>query len=135
MCNSFTPNRYKCLLRPVWQEGVICLLWLAGSRYIATGCVDGKGRIRDSLSGDCAKILCEHAGPIQSIAASSNGEFLVLLQSMELLECFEIADTGDIDFVNARCHACNFVIGLCSIPLYLQHLNFIYNSCIEIEFT
>ncbi|XP_073051894.1 uncharacterized protein [Primulina eburnea] len=74
------------------EDGVTCLLWPAGSRYIATGCVDGKVRIWDSLSGDCAKIFCGHAGPIQSIDTSSNGEFLVSVSVDGTARVFEIAE-------------------------------------------
>lgn len=59
------------------QEGVTCLLWLGTSRYVATGCVDGKVRVWDSLSGDCVKTFSGHSDAIQSLAASSDGNFLV----------------------------------------------------------
>ncbi|KAL8488903.1 hypothetical protein ACS0TY_024993 [Phlomoides rotata] len=74
------------------EEGVACLLWLAGSRYIATGCLDGKIRIWDSLSGDCAKILSGHSDAIQSIAVSSSGEFLVSVSIDGTARAFEIGD-------------------------------------------
>ncbi|KAF9670674.1 hypothetical protein SADUNF_Sadunf13G0093300 [Salix dunnii] len=35
------------------KDGVTCLAWLGASRFVATGCVDGKVRLWDSLSGDC----------------------------------------------------------------------------------
>ncbi|KAH6789896.1 transducin family protein / WD-40 repeat family protein [Perilla frutescens var. frutescens] len=74
------------------EEGVTCLLWLAGSRYIATGCADGKVRIWDSLSGACAKVLSGHSDAIQSIAASSTGEFLVSASIDGTARVFEIAE-------------------------------------------
>ncbi|KAK6128173.1 hypothetical protein DH2020_038075 [Rehmannia glutinosa] len=74
------------------EEGVTCLLWLGGSRYIASGCLDGKIRVWDSLSGDCAKIFSGHSDAIQSIAASSNGEFLVSISIDGTARVFEIAE-------------------------------------------
>ncbi|KAK6153443.1 hypothetical protein DH2020_013082 [Rehmannia glutinosa] len=74
------------------SEGVTCLLWLGGSRYIASGCLDGKIRVWDSLSGDCAKIFSGHSDAIQSIAASSNGEFLVSVSIDGTARVFEIAE-------------------------------------------
>ncbi|KAG8382741.1 hypothetical protein BUALT_Bualt05G0108800 [Buddleja alternifolia] len=59
------------------EEGVTCLVWLAGSRYIASGCIDGKVRIWNSLSGDCVKVFSGHSDAIQSIAVSTNAKFLV----------------------------------------------------------
>nr|XP_009614879.1 angio-associated migratory cell protein-like [Nicotiana tomentosiformis] len=58
-------------------DGVTCLLWLGQSTYVATGCVGGKVRIWDSHSGDCVTTFNGHTRAIQSIAASSNGEYLV----------------------------------------------------------
>nr|GMD90620.1 angio-associated migratory cell protein [Ipomoea batatas] len=59
------------------EEGVTCLLWLGTSRYVATGCADGKVRVWDSLSGDCVRTFSGHSDAIQSLAASSDGNFLV----------------------------------------------------------
>nr|GMD70189.1 Transcriptional repressor tup12 [Ipomoea batatas] len=53
------------------------LLWLGTSRYVAAGCVDGKVRVWDSLSGDCVRTFSGHSDAIQSLAASSDGNFLV----------------------------------------------------------
>ncbi|KAL0384907.1 UNVERIFIED_CONTAM: Angio-associated migratory cell protein [Sesamum radiatum] len=74
------------------EEGVTCLQWLAGSRYIATGCLDGKVRIWDSLSGDCAKIFTGHSDAIQSIAISANRDFLVSVSLDGTGRVFEIAE-------------------------------------------
>ncbi|KAK2987824.1 hypothetical protein RJ640_028485 [Escallonia rubra] len=51
--------------------------WLGASRYLATGCIDGKVRIWDSLSGDCVRTFSGHSDAIQSISMSANGKFLV----------------------------------------------------------
>ncbi|KAL0335593.1 UNVERIFIED_CONTAM: hypothetical protein Sradi_4771200 [Sesamum radiatum] len=74
------------------EEGVTCLQWLAGSRYIATGCLDGKVRIWDSLSGDCAKVFSGHSDAIQSIAISANRDFLVSVSLDGTGRVFEIAE-------------------------------------------
>lgn len=68
------------------------MLWLAGSKYIATGCADGKVQIWDSLSGDCAKIFRGHSEAIQSIAASCDGQFLVSASVDGTARVFEIAE-------------------------------------------
>lgn len=84
-----SPN---ALIAILMQDAVTCLLWLANSRYIATGCVDGKLRIWDSLSGECLKVLSGHSDAIQSIAASSNGDFLVSVSVDGTARVFEIAE-------------------------------------------
>ncbi|KAK4370044.1 hypothetical protein RND71_009519 [Anisodus tanguticus] len=56
------------------------------------GCVDGKVRIWDSLSGECVRTFSGHTDAIQSLAASSNGEYLVS-GSLDKTACvFEIAE-------------------------------------------
>ncbi|XP_042504634.1 angio-associated migratory cell protein [Macadamia integrifolia] len=74
------------------EEGVACLLWLGTSRYIASGCVDGKVRVWDSLSGDCIKTFRGHSDAIQSLAVSANGEFLVSVSVDNTARAFEIAE-------------------------------------------
>ncbi|GER27149.1 transducin family protein / WD-40 repeat family protein [Striga asiatica] len=74
------------------EEGVTCLVWLAGCRYIATGCLGGKVRLWDSLSGDCVKTFRGHSDAIQSIALSSSGDFLVSVSIDGTARVFEIAE-------------------------------------------
>ncbi|KAL7153248.1 hypothetical protein ABFS83_04G154000 [Erythranthe nasuta] len=74
------------------EEGVTCLLWLANSRYIASGCGDGKVRIWDSLSGNLERIFSGHSDSIQSITASCNGDFLVSVSIDGTARVFEIAE-------------------------------------------
>nr|GMD90103.1 angio-associated migratory cell protein [Ipomoea batatas] len=59
------------------EGGVTCLLWLGTSRFVATGCVDGKVRVWDSLLGNCMATFSGHSDAIQSLAESSDGDFLV----------------------------------------------------------
>lgn len=56
-----------------------CLSWLGTSRYIATGCVDGKIRVWDSLSGEetAVRTFSGHSDAVQSLSVSANGDFLV----------------------------------------------------------
>ncbi|CAN4084703.1 unnamed protein product [Withania somnifera] len=72
-------------------EGVTCLLWLGQCRYVATGCVDGKVRIWDSLSGECVRTFSGHTDAIQSLAASSNGEYIVSVSIDGTARVFEMA--------------------------------------------
>ncbi|EYU42492.1 hypothetical protein MIMGU_mgv1a019862mg [Erythranthe guttata] len=80
-------------LSPRWTchhtEGVTCLVWL--SRHIATGCVDGKIRIWNILSGVCEKTLSGHCGAIQSIKRTCDGDFLVSVSVDGTARVFEIA--------------------------------------------
>lgn len=72
------------------QDGVTCLTWLGGSRYLATGCMDGKVRLWDSLSGDCVRTLNGHNEPIQSLSVSANQEFLVSVSTDGTARVFEL---------------------------------------------
>ncbi|KAE9457446.1 hypothetical protein RHGRI_016866 [Rhododendron griersonianum] len=74
------------------EEGVACLSWLGSSKYVATGCVDGKVRVWDSLSGDCVRIYSGHSDAIQSLAVSANGDFLVSVSIDGTARVFEIAE-------------------------------------------
>ena len=67
-----------------------CLTWLGTSRYLATGCLDGKVRLWDSLSGDCVKTLIGHNEPIQSLSVSANQEFLVSVSTDGTARVFEL---------------------------------------------
>ncbi|KAI7748224.1 hypothetical protein M8C21_031510 [Ambrosia artemisiifolia] len=72
------------------EEGVTCLTWLGVTRFVATGCVDGKVRIWDSLSGECVKTLRGHTDAIQSLATSSDGNHLVSVSLDGTARVFEI---------------------------------------------
>ncbi|KAI5664919.1 hypothetical protein M9H77_24242 [Catharanthus roseus] len=74
------------------EEGVTCLSWLGSSRYLATGSVDGKVRLWDSLSGDCVRTFSGHHNAIQSLAVSANGDFLVSVSLDTTARVFEIAE-------------------------------------------
>lgn len=69
-----------------------CLTWLGGSRFLATGCVDGKVRVWDSLSGDCVRTFTGHSDAIQSVSASANGDFLVSVSLDGTARAFEIGE-------------------------------------------
>lgn len=77
---------------PYVQGGVTCLAWLGASRFVATGCVDGKVRLWDSLSGDCIRSFSGHADAIQSISISANQDFLVSVSIDGTARVFEIAE-------------------------------------------
>ena len=68
------------------------MAWLAASRYVATGCVDGKVRLWDSLSGDCIRTFSGHADAIQSLSLSANQDYLVSGSSDGTARVFEIAE-------------------------------------------
>ncbi|GAB2295291.1 hypothetical protein Dimus_029464, partial [Dionaea muscipula] len=74
------------------EDGVTCLSWLGTSRYLATGCVDGKVRLWDSLSGICVKTFHGHSEAIQSLVVSSNGNFLISVSLDGTARVFEIDD-------------------------------------------
>lgn len=67
-----------------------CLSWIGGSRFVATGCVDGRVRIWDSLSGECVKTLRGHSDAIQSLAISADGNHLVSVSLDGTARVFEI---------------------------------------------
>lgn len=69
-----------------------CLTWLGASKYLATGCVDGKIRVWDSLSGDCVRTLSGHSDAVQSLAVSANADFLVSVSIDGTARVFEIAE-------------------------------------------
>ena len=69
-----------------------CLTWLGESRFIATGSMDRKVRIWDSLSGDCVRTFSGHANGIQKLSVSANGDFLVSGSLDKTARVFEIAE-------------------------------------------
>jgi angio-associated migratory cell protein len=70
---------------------VTCLAWLGSSRYVASGCIDGKVRIWDSLSGDCARTFSGHADIVQSLAVTSDGNSIVSVSSDGSARVFDIS--------------------------------------------
>lgn len=74
------------------QDGVTCLTWIGTSRFIATGCVDGKVRVWDSLSGEDAAVrtFSGHTDAVQSLTVSADGKFLVSVALDETARVFEI---------------------------------------------
>ncbi|XP_047341322.1 angio-associated migratory cell protein [Impatiens glandulifera] len=74
------------------EDGVTCLKWIGVSKYVATGTVDGKVQLWDSLSGICVRTFRGHNDAIQSLAVSSDGEFLVSASSDGTARVFEIAE-------------------------------------------
>lgn len=69
-----------------------CLIWLGTSKYVVTGCVDGKVRVWDSLSGDCVRTFSGHRDAIQAISVSAHQDFLVSVSLDGTARVFEIAD-------------------------------------------
>ncbi|KAK1323674.1 hypothetical protein QJS10_CPA02g01496 [Acorus calamus] len=74
------------------DEGVSCLLWLGTTNYVVTGCVDGKVRVWDCHSGMCLRTFRGHADPIQAVAVSVGGEYLVSVSIDGTARVFEIAE-------------------------------------------
>ncbi|KAK9272978.1 hypothetical protein L1049_003358 [Liquidambar formosana] len=76
------------------EDGVTCLTWLGdgASRYLASGCADGKVRLWDSLSGDCIRTFSGHSDAIQSLAISANRDFLVSVSLDGTARVFEIEE-------------------------------------------
>ncbi|CAO2207510.1 unnamed protein product [Urochloa humidicola] len=73
------------------DEGVTSLAWLGSSRYVASGCIDGKVRIWDSLSGDCAREFSGHADVVQSLAITADGNALVSVSTDGSARVFDIS--------------------------------------------
>ncbi|KAJ4701187.1 angio-associated migratory cell protein [Melia azedarach] len=74
------------------EDGVTCLTWLGTSRYLVTGCVDGKVRVWDSLSSDCVRTFSGHTDAIQALSVSANQDFLVSVSLDGTARVFEIAE-------------------------------------------
>ncbi|XP_039062113.1 angio-associated migratory cell protein-like [Hibiscus syriacus] len=72
------------------EEGVTCLAWLGASKFLATGCVDGRICIWNCLSGECVETFKGHEHAIQSLAVSSNLVFLVSVSMDGTARVFEI---------------------------------------------
>ncbi|KAL4591987.1 hypothetical protein LXL04_004964 [Taraxacum kok-saghyz] len=92
LLNLFTrvDNCKSFLLCVCEQEGVTCLSWIGGSRFVGTGCVDGKVRIWDSLSGKLIKTLRGHTDALQSLAVSADGNHLVSVSLDKTARVFKI---------------------------------------------
>lgn len=69
-----------------------CLTWIGTSRFLATGGVDGKVRLWDSLSGNCVKTFGGHSNVIQAISVSADQNFLVSVSLDGTARVFEIAE-------------------------------------------
>lgn len=71
-----------------------CLTWIGTSRFIATGCVDGKVRVWDSLSGGeretPVRTFSGHTEPVQSLSVSADRNFLVSVALDGTARVFEI---------------------------------------------
>ncbi|XP_020106931.1 angio-associated migratory cell protein [Ananas comosus] len=74
------------------EEGVTSLAWIGATKYVASGCIDGKVRIWDSLSGDCLKTFSGHVDTVQSIAVSADGNSLVSISSDGTARVFGISE-------------------------------------------
>ncbi|XVF29932.1 hypothetical protein REPUB_Repub16aG0013500 [Reevesia pubescens] len=72
------------------EEGVTCLAWLGASKFLATGCCDGRIQIWNCLSGECVETFKGHEHAIQSLSVSSNLEFLVSVSMDGTARVFEI---------------------------------------------
>ncbi|MBA0800888.1 hypothetical protein Gohar_011300, partial [Gossypium harknessii] len=74
------------------EEGVTCLAWLGASKFLATGCCDGRICIWNCLSGECVETFKGHEHAIQSLSVSSNLEFLVSVSMDGTARVFEISN-------------------------------------------
>ncbi|KAH9616626.1 hypothetical protein KSS87_021446 [Heliosperma pusillum] len=74
------------------EGGVTCLAWLGTTRFIATGCVDGKVQVWDSLSDgeNAVKTFSGHTDVIQALTISASGDFLVSVAVDGTARVFEI---------------------------------------------
>lgn len=71
---------------------MVCLLWLGKSKYIASGCLDGKVRIWDCLSGVCARTFDGHQDDIQDLAISCDKNHIVSVSKDTTARVFEISE-------------------------------------------
>jgi angio-associated migratory cell protein len=58
---------------------------------VASGCIDSKVRIWDSLSGDCSRTFSGHADIVQSLAVTADGNTIVSLSSDGSARVFDIS--------------------------------------------
>lgn len=69
-----------------------CLQWLGSSKYIATGCVDGKVRIWNGVSGVRLETFHGHVAVIEAIALSSDKNNIISV-SLDSTACvFDISN-------------------------------------------
>jgi len=90
-CSLFVQSFIHSSARALMQEGVTSLAWLGSSRYVASGCIDGKVRIWDSLSGDCARVFSGHADVVQSLIITADGNTMVSASSDGSARVFDIS--------------------------------------------
>jgi angio-associated migratory cell protein len=71
------------------QGGISCVTWLGTTQYVASGCMDGKVRIWDSLSGNCVRTFTG-SGPVQSLALTADGTCIVSTSLDRIARVFRI---------------------------------------------
>lgn len=74
------------------QDGVTCLTWLGMSRFLISGCVDGKVRVWDSLSGECVRTFSGHTDAIQGLSMSADQGSVVSVSLEGTARVFQIAE-------------------------------------------
>jgi WD40 repeat protein len=71
------------------QVCVSCVAWLGTTQYVASGCIDGKVRIWNSLSGNCERTFTG-GGPVQSLALTADGTCIVSTSTDCIARVFRI---------------------------------------------
>ncbi|CAI0461176.1 unnamed protein product [Linum tenue] len=74
------------------ESEVTCLTWIGMTRYVAAGCGDGDVVIWDGRSGDKVKTFKGHSSCVQSLAVSSNHDFLATASDDGTARIFEIGE-------------------------------------------